>query len=65
MDEGAPEPTAELVVDGVVPSRPVISPDECWVAYVVALTSTQTSALYATADGGAQWILRASGTTAA
>jgi hypothetical protein len=27
MSEDAPELTAELVVDGVVPSQPVISPD--------------------------------------
>jgi dipeptidyl aminopeptidase/acylaminoacyl peptidase len=32
----APELTAELVVDGEVPSQPVISPDGRWVAYVVA-----------------------------
>src|SRR5260370_26399115 len=36
MSEDAPELTAELVVDGVVPSQPVIPPDGCWVAYVVA-----------------------------
>jgi len=36
MSEDAPELTAELVVDGVVPSQPVISPDGCRVAYVVA-----------------------------
>jgi dipeptidyl aminopeptidase/acylaminoacyl peptidase len=36
MREDAPELTAELVVDGAVPSQPVISPDGCWVAYVVA-----------------------------
>src|SRR5580700_2709106 len=36
MSEDAPELTAELVVDGDVPSQPVISPDGCWVAYVVA-----------------------------
>ena len=36
MGEDAPELTAELVVDGAVPSQPVISPDGCWVAYVVA-----------------------------
>ena len=29
MSEDAPELTAELVVDGIVPSRPVISPDGC------------------------------------
>jgi len=36
MSEDAPELTAELVVDGAVPSQPVISPDGGWVAYVVA-----------------------------
>src|ERR1700704_5625151 len=36
MSEDAPELTAELAADGVVPSQPVISPDGCWVAYVVA-----------------------------
>src|SRR5215472_11863480 len=36
MGEDAPELTAELVVDGAVPSQPVISPDGRWVAYVVA-----------------------------
>jgi hypothetical protein len=36
MGEDAPELTAELVVDGDVPSQPVVSPDGCWVAYVVA-----------------------------
>ncbi len=36
MSEDAPELTAELVVDGAVPSQPVISPDGRWVAYVVA-----------------------------
>src|ERR1700678_745059 len=36
MSEDAAELTAELVVDGAVPSQPVISPDGCWVAYVVA-----------------------------
>ena len=36
MSEDAPELTAELVVDGAVPSQPVVSPDGCWVAYVVA-----------------------------
>ena len=41
MSEDAPELTAELVVDGVVPSQPVISPDGCWVAYVVAPAARQ------------------------
>ena len=36
MGEDAPELTAELVVDGAVPSQPVVSPDGRWVAYVVA-----------------------------
>ncbi|WP_449063059.1 S9 family peptidase [Planomonospora algeriensis] len=36
MSEGAPRPTAELIVDGAVPRSPVISPDGTRVAYVVA-----------------------------
>src|SRR6202046_5857346 len=36
VSEYAPELTAEVVVDGALPSQPVISPDGCWVAYVVA-----------------------------
>src|SRR3984885_6254985 len=36
MSEDAPELTAELVVDGAMPSQPVVSPDGRWVAYVVA-----------------------------
>jgi len=36
MSEDAPELTAELVVDGAVPSQPAVSPDGRWVAYVVA-----------------------------
>ena len=36
MRQDAPELTTELVADGVVPSQPAISPDGCWVAYVVA-----------------------------
>jgi dipeptidyl aminopeptidase/acylaminoacyl peptidase len=36
MSEDASELTAELVVDGAVPSQPVISPDGRWIAYVVA-----------------------------
>jgi hypothetical protein len=36
LSEDTSELTAELVVDGVVPSQPVISPDGCWVSYVVA-----------------------------
>ena len=35
MSEDASELTAELVTDGEVPSQPVVSPDGCWVAYVV------------------------------
>jgi hypothetical protein len=42
MSEDAPELTAELVVDGVAPSQPVISPDGCWVAYVVAPAGRKT-----------------------
>ena len=36
MSEDTPELSAETVVDGAVPSQPVISPDGRWVAYVVA-----------------------------
>lgn len=36
MSEDAPELTAELVVEGAGPSQPAVSPDGCWVAYVVA-----------------------------
>src|SRR3984957_18892235 len=36
MREDAPELTAELVVDGDVPSQPAISPDGRWVAFAVA-----------------------------
>jgi dipeptidyl aminopeptidase/acylaminoacyl peptidase len=36
MSEDAPELTAEMVVDGAVPSQPAVSPDGRWVAYVVA-----------------------------
>jgi len=57
MSEDAPELTAELVVDGAVPSQPVISPDGCWVAYVVApvgrRAERRSCALWvAAADGG-------------
>jgi dipeptidyl aminopeptidase/acylaminoacyl peptidase len=57
MSEDAPELTAELVVDGAVPSQPVISPDGCWVAYVVAAVGRRAErrscALgLAAADGG-------------
>src|SRR5258708_23881750 len=57
MSEGAPEVTGELVVDGAVGSQPVISPDGCWVAYVVAAVGRRAerriSALgLAAADGG-------------
>src|SRR5260221_3209885 len=57
MSEDAPELTAELVVDGAVASQPVISPDGCWVAYVVAAVGRRAerriSALgLAAADGG-------------
>jgi dipeptidyl aminopeptidase/acylaminoacyl peptidase len=36
MDRVAPELTAELVVDGRVPSSPVVSADGRWVVYVLA-----------------------------
>ena len=36
MSEIRPELTAELIVDGAAPQQPVISPDGCWVVYVVA-----------------------------
>ena len=36
MSEDPPKLTAELVVDGAAPLRPVISPDGRWVVYVVA-----------------------------
>jgi len=36
VSEDTPELSAETVVDGAVPSQPVISPDGRWVAYVVA-----------------------------
>jgi Tol biopolymer transport system component len=54
--EDASELTAELVTDGAVPSQPVISPDGCWVAYVVApvgrRVERRTCALWlAAADG--------------
>jgi dipeptidyl aminopeptidase/acylaminoacyl peptidase len=50
------ELTAELVVDGAVPSQPVVSPDGCWVAYAVAPVGRgaerRVSALWlAAADG--------------
>lgn len=56
MSEDTPELTAELVVDGAVPSQPVISPDGCWVVYVVApvgrSTERRTCAIWlAAADG--------------
>jgi dipeptidyl aminopeptidase/acylaminoacyl peptidase len=56
MSEDAPEVTAELVVDWVVPSQPVISPDGCWVAYVVAAVGRRAErrvcALWVTAADG-------------
>ena len=47
MSEDAPELTAELVVDGEVPSQPAISPDGRWVAYVVAPVGRRGSVLRA------------------
>ena len=56
MSEDPPRLTAELIVDGVVPRQPVISPDGRWVAYVVAPAGRRAerrlSALWlAAADG--------------
>ncbi|SDM59623.1 S9 family peptidase [Allokutzneria albata] len=53
-----PELTAELIVDGKVPRRPVISPDGCWVVYTVHPLSKAdehpVAALWlAATDGGA------------
>ena len=65
MSEHAPELSAELVVDGAVPSQPVISPDGRWVAYVVAPVGRKgerpVSALWvAAADGSSPpWKLTA------
>jgi dipeptidyl aminopeptidase/acylaminoacyl peptidase len=65
MGDDAPELTAELVVDGAVPSQPVISPNGCWVAYVVAAVGRRAErrscALWvAAADGGSPpWKLTA------
>ncbi|WP_157430958.1 hypothetical protein [Actinomadura macra] len=42
MSEDAPEPTAELAADGVVPSQPVISPDGCRIAYAIAPAGRKT-----------------------
>jgi dipeptidyl aminopeptidase/acylaminoacyl peptidase len=36
MSEDSPKLTAELVVDSAAPLQPAISPDGCWVVYVVA-----------------------------
>jgi dipeptidyl aminopeptidase/acylaminoacyl peptidase len=59
MGEDVRELTAELVVDGVVPSEPVVSPDGCWVAYVVAAVGRRAErrvcAIWvAGADGGSR-----------
>jgi len=65
MDDDAPKLTSELVVDGSLPSQPVISPDGCWVAYVVAPVGrageNHVSALWvAAADGSSPpWKLTA------
>ena len=69
MSGDAPELTAELVVDGLVPSQPVISPDGRWVAYVVAPVGhpgeRPMSALWvAAADGSAPPWQLTSGTAA-
>jgi hypothetical protein len=44
MSEDTPELTAELVVDGVVPSQPVISSDGGGVAYAAAPARDRTAA---------------------
>jgi dipeptidyl aminopeptidase/acylaminoacyl peptidase len=65
MSEDPPQLTAELVVDGDVPSQPVISPDGRWVAYAVAPVGRRgerhLSALWvAAADGSSRsWKLTA------
>jgi dipeptidyl aminopeptidase/acylaminoacyl peptidase len=41
MSGDALELTAELIVDGAAPLQPVISPDGCWVVYVVAPVGTR------------------------
>ena len=69
MSEDAAELTAELVVDGAVPSQPVISPDGCWVAYVVAPVSREEErclcALWvAAADGSSPAVKLTAGTAA-
>jgi len=69
MSEDAPELTAELVVDGAVPSQPVISPDGCWVAYVVAAVGHRAERRMcalglAAADGGSPPRKLTAGTTA-
>jgi dipeptidyl aminopeptidase/acylaminoacyl peptidase len=47
VSEDTPKLTAELVTDGVVPSQPVVSPDGCWVAYVVAPVGRRSERLCA------------------
>jgi dipeptidyl aminopeptidase/acylaminoacyl peptidase len=56
MGGDIPELTAELIVDGAAPRQPVISPDGCWVVYVVAVVGRRgerrLSALWVAAAGG-------------
>ncbi|MGD0068316.1 MAG: prolyl oligopeptidase family serine peptidase [Streptosporangiaceae bacterium] len=58
MSDCEPTLTAELIVDGLVPRYPVISPDGRWVAYAVAavgVTEPPLSALWvAAADGSSR-----------
>jgi dipeptidyl aminopeptidase/acylaminoacyl peptidase len=52
MGESVPDLKAELIVDGVVPHNPAMSPDGRWVAYAVAtfgLTEPPASALWVAA----------------
>ncbi len=69
MSQAVSELTAELVTDGAVPSRPVISPDGCWVAYVVAPVGRRAErracALWlAAADGSSPPVKLTAGTAA-
>jgi dipeptidyl aminopeptidase/acylaminoacyl peptidase len=55
VSEDTPKLTAEPVTDGEAPSQPVVSPDGCWVAYVVAPVGRRAERLcaiwLAAADG--------------
>lgn len=58
MDQVRPELTAELVVDGHVPSAPAVSPDGRWVVYVLApvgqVGEHRSSELWLTAVDGSE-----------